>query len=325
LASAVVCPAPDSSTHWLPQKRDNWLPFKPPLTVSDLRSKKARTAEKEGAEARLLAKESIRNVVAALRAALNEAVEAGKIATNHATRLGKFYRNAADFREEIDPLTGEEVSTLLQATREHFGFENYVLLLTLFHTGLRAGEAAGLQWSDLDTKNKILLVRRQISRGLKGKPKTRKRRAVDVSVVLLGELGNLKRQRQQEFLSKGGNSIPDPIFLGAGQIIWEDGKEVGRGDRGPIDMDNWRNRVYWKAYTKAGVRRRRLHDTRHTFASILLSNGESLKYVSAQLGHASIRMTADVYGHLEVGSNRAAVDRLPVIAQTINSKSATTS
>ncbi|HEX4999192.1 MAG TPA: tyrosine-type recombinase/integrase [Terriglobia bacterium] len=79
-------------------------------------------------------------------------------------------------------------------------------------------------------------------------------------------------------------------------------------------MDNWRNRIYWKACKKANIRRRRLHDTRHTFASILLSNGESLKYVSSQLGHASIRMTADVYGHLEVRSNRAAVDRLPTLA-----------
>ena len=67
----------------------------------------------------------------------------------------------------------------------------------------------------------------------------------------------------------------------------------------------------WKACDKAKIRRRRVHDTRHTFASLLLSNGESLKYVSTQLGHKTIRMTADVYGHLEIGSNRAAVDRLP--------------
>ncbi len=65
---------------------------------------------------------------------------------------------------------------------------------------------------------------------------------------------------------------------------------------------------------KAKIRRRRVHDTRHTFASLLLSNGESLKYVSARLGHSSIRMTADVYGHLEVGSNHAAMDRLPSLS-----------
>jgi integrase len=130
---------------------------------------------------RLLSKETIRNIVAALRAGLTEAVESGLIVANPAVRLGKFYREAADFHEEFDPFNADEVSTLLQVTREHYGFENYVLLLTLFHCGLRAGEAAGLYWSDLDLKNKTLLVRRQITRGRKGKPKTRKKRAVDVS------------------------------------------------------------------------------------------------------------------------------------------------
>ena len=79
-------------------------------------------------------------------------------------------------------------------------------------------------------------------------------------------------------------------------------------------MNNWRNRVFWKGCDKAGIRRRRLHDTRHTFASILLMNGESPAYVKDQLGHSSIRMTVDVYGHLIPGANRQAVNKLPSLA-----------
>jgi integrase len=263
---------------------------------------------------RLLSKETIRNIVAALRAAFSEAVETNLVVINPAVRLGKFYKEAADFREEIDLFTADDVSALLQTTREHYGFANYVLLLTLFHCGLRAGEASGLYWSDLDTKNKTLLVRRQFTRGKKGKPKTWKKRVVDVSTVLSSELQALKRQRQAEYLAEGKNEIPDLIFLSPGQIEWKDGKPTDRRtDRGHVDMDNFRNRVFWKACDKAKIRRRRVHDTRHTFASLLLTNGESLKYVSSQLGHSSIRMTADVYGHLEIGSNRAAMDRLPAI------------
>jgi integrase len=262
---------------------------------------------------RPLSKETIRNIVAALRAGLTEAFEANLITTNTAVRLGRFYKEVADFREEIDPFSADEVSTLLQTVQDHYGFESYVLLLVLFHCGLRAGEAAGLEWSDLDIKNRTLLVRRQITRGHRRVTKTRKKRAVDVSTILLAELQVLKKQRQAECLAQGKNEIPDPIFLGPGQIIWKDGKPVGRSEREHVDMDNFRNRVFWKACDKAKIRRRRLHDTRHTFASLLLSNGEPLKYVSVQLGHASIRMTADVYGHLEVGSNRAAMDRLPAL------------
>ncbi len=61
------------------------------------------------------------------------------------------------------------------------------------------------------------------------------------------------------------------------------------------------------------MRRIRFHDLRHTFASLLLQNGESLVYVKDQLGHSSIKMTVDVYGHLVPGANRAAMDRLPTV------------
>jgi len=61
---------------------------------------------------------------------------------------------------------------------------------------------------------------------------------------------------------------------------------------------------------KADVPRFRFHDIRHTFASLLLQQGESLHYVKEQMGHASIQTTVDVYGHLVPGSNRNAVNRL---------------
>jgi integrase len=142
---------------------------------------------------RLLSKSTIRNALAALRACMNEAIEDEWITINPATRHGKTLKNTADFREEIDPFTRDEVALLLETMRDHFGFENYALLLTLFHTGVRAGEAAGLFWSDFDIRNKTLIVRRQFTRGLKAKPKTRKSRSVDVSTILLGELQTLKK------------------------------------------------------------------------------------------------------------------------------------
>ena len=54
----------------------------------------------------------------------------------------------------------------------------------------------------------------------------------------------------------------------------------------------------------------RIHDLRHTYASLLIQQGESLAYVRDQLGHHSIKLTVDTYGHLAPGGNRAAVDKL---------------
>jgi len=69
-------------------------------------------------------------------------------------------------------------------------------------------------------------------------------------------------------------------------------------------------RVFKRVLRKAGMREMRVHDIRHTFASLLLSNGESPVYVKEQLGHSSIQMTVDTYGHLIPGSNRKAVNQL---------------
>jgi len=77
-----------------------------------------------------------------------------------------------------------------------------------------------------------------------------------------------------------------------------------------VDPDNFRKRVWPKLLPKAGLRRIRIHDLRHTFASLLIQQGESLVYVKEQMGHHSIRVTVDVYGHLVPGGNKQAVDKL---------------
>jgi integrase len=61
---------------------------------------------------------------------------------------------------------------------------------------------------------------------------------------------------------------------------------------------NYIRRIYKRVLTKAGIREMRLHDIRHTYASLLLSKGENPVYVKEQLGHSSIKITVDIYGHL---------------------------
>ena len=95
-----------------------------------------------------------------------------------------------------------------------------------------------------------------------------------------------------------------------------------------LDGDNVRHRAFHAVLKKAELRHIRIHDLRHTFASLLIQNGESLVYVKEQLGHHSIQVTVDTYGHLVPGGNRQAVDRLDdpehVPGATIRNLSATT-
>src|SRR4029079_8527376 len=91
----------------------------------------------------------------------------------------------------------------------------------------------------------------------------------------------------------------------------EEGRTHGAKPRGgtQIDPSNLR-KIFNRLLADAGLRRVRFYDLRHSFASLLLQNGESLAYVKEQMGHSSINVTVDIYGHLVPGGNRQAGDRL---------------
>ncbi len=83
-----------------------------------------------------------------------------------------------------------------------------------------------------------------------------------------------------------------------------------RPDGRQLDPNDLRRQILYRALDLAGIRRVRFHDLRHTFASLLIQQGENLTYIRDQLGHFSIQMTVDIYGHLVPGGNRQAVDKL---------------
>src|SRR5262249_39391337 len=96
--------------------------------VNDLRTKIAKIPG--NAPARTLSKATIKNTMMALQSALSAAVEDGTISINPAEKLGKYYKEVNDFREEIDPFTSQEAEQLLQ-TALTMGHETYSLLLVL--------------------------------------------------------------------------------------------------------------------------------------------------------------------------------------------------
>ncbi|HEY2933546.1 MAG TPA: site-specific integrase [Acidobacteriota bacterium] len=177
--------------------------------------------------------------------------------------------------------------------------EYYALFLCAIHTGMRSGELAGLQWGDIDFHGKFLTVRRHVNHGRVSRTKTDKNRRIDLSDALLSALQERRRVLRADWL-KEGSKIPEWVFCN------NDGKSP--------DMQNVKRRHFHKCLEKAELRRIRFHDLRHTFASLLIQAGEPLAYIKDQLGHASIKMTVDVYGHLVPGANRQAVNRLPTEA-----------
>ena len=243
-----------------------------------------------------LARPTIRIITAQLCALLNQAVEDGIIDTNPAVKLSKFYRNAPVRHEEIQPLRHDEVIVFLETAEREFG-KYYAIFLCAIHTGLRTGELIGLQWGDIDFFNKLIVVRRSVVRRRIQATKSDKIRRVDMSDSLFTVLRGLRKKRRQEWLAKGKNEIPEWVFCARNGNF--------------MDPYNLKDRYFYKCLEKAGLRRVRFHDLRHTFATLLIEQGYPLPYIQQQLGHSSIRMTVDVYGHLAPSSSREAVNSLP--------------
>jgi len=78
----------------------------------------------------------------------------------------------------------------------------------------------------------------------------------------------------------------------------------------PLEKNNLVRRHFEPALRRAGLRRLRFHDLRHTFASLLIDQGEHPKYIQAQMGHSSINVTMDTYGHLMNTVNQESAKRL---------------
>ena len=76
-----------------------------------------------------------------------------------------------------------------------------------------------------------------------------------------------------------------------------------------MNCNNLYNRVYLQAIEKAGIPRLTFHALRHTFASILIDQGENIKYIQSQLGHAKASTTLDIYGHLMKKENPEAAKK----------------
>ena len=82
-----------------------------------------------------------------------------------------------------------------------------------------------------------------------------------------------------------------------------------------IDLSNWRRRIFNKALDKAKIRRIRVHDLRHTYATLRISKGDNITDVSNQLGHYSVKLTLDPYNHWLPGKRKSEVDGLDDIGK----------
>jgi integrase len=284
------------------------------------------TKKKEG-----LAQSTIRNIAAPVRGMYNQAIEDGITEKNPAARIGKLNKQSKDNpKKKIDPLTREEVAVLLSAAREGKHAHWYPLLLCACRTGARMGEMIALRGIDVDFKGRFIHVQRNLSRGKISATKNGKDRRVDMSTMLANALDELLSKRRAEDLREEMkkpaeerrdaaavvNAVMEDWLFQTPGVVKKSGEVIRATWLEPSNL----RKAFHRILVDAGLRRVRFHDIRHTFASLLLQQGESLTYVKDQMGHSSIQVTVDIYGHLVPGGNRAAVDKLDVEVATTSAE-----
>jgi integrase len=225
--------------------------------------------------------------------------------------MGLLVRNVA---KAVDPprpehtnmatLSPEDVPRFLNAAQET---PYYVLFYTALYTGMRRGELLGLRWYDIDLALASLSVSQTLHKLHNGQyivrdPKSaRSRRQIDLppSLALLLRQHKSKQQAQRILL---GKPLADSDLL------------FSHPDGRPLDPDVI-SHAFSKIIRKAGLPHIRLHDLRHTHATLLLKAGVHPKIVSERLGHANIGITLDTYSHVLPGLQKAAAERFDTMLE----------
>jgi integrase len=218
---------------------------------------------------------------ALLSVALGEAENKGFISLNPVKKV----RIPVNRGREIEPLAIEEVRRLLETYEgTYMSARLHIALLA----GLRQGEALGLRWKDVDFDSATLEVRNQVQKingvlQLKGLKTDRSRRLIALTE---GSLESLQQHRR----------IIQNMKLASG-VSWQENDLVfphtdGTFQPAILDYYSWK-----RSLRLCGIKARRLHDARHTAATLMYAQGVGIEVISRALGHSSSAITSKLYVH----------------------------
>lgn len=265
------------------------------LTARDVRAFLASRSEvssrSPGRRSRPLSRRTVFHLHAVLRNALADAVRDDLIVRNVAQQV----RVSPGRQEEVEPLTVAEARALLRTARNH---RLYALYAVAFSIGLWRGEALGLRRSDVDLDEGLLHVRQTLQRQSGelhfAPPKTRRsRRTLPLLPSMVATLQEHRERQTEERLR-------------AGDRWTETGLVFTTATGKPIEPNDF-SKAFGRMCERAGVRRVRLHDLRHTCASTLLAQGVPPRVVMEVLGHSALEVTMTIYGHVMLDAQRAAL------------------
>ncbi len=227
---------------------------------------------------------SQRYVLATLRIALNTAVKRGYISKNPIECI-----DMPKPRKYVPVvLNKEQLQTLFNACFNNFDYLPFLVLLFL---PLRRGEMLGLKWSDFDFDSNSVFIQRTATPSKGGYKFSPCKTQNSVRMLLFPEVLTVKLLAFKEVQKPDSDS--DFVFsLSSGNLI----------------SANVLRRRFKKLLRELGLPSIRIHDLRHSWATLMLSEGVNPKVASSILGHSNVNITLDTYSHMLTGMQKPAVD-----------------
>ncbi len=242
---------------------------------------------------------TVETIHAVISGVFNEAIDDEMIRGNPAAGLLKRILPPKNRRnlKKADPFSAAECDVFLAKAAQLCNRTQQMILKSMLFAGLRLGEALAMRRGNLDLVNLTYLVTESFKRRQFRTPKSDKERLVDLPTFWCEELHGYLAYLKKNSLRNGRGGQVDLLF--------EDPKEKG----GPWPYSQRKVQYQMKKIcASAGLRIRNPHDLRHTYATRLLMAHQSPAYVQKQLGHHSISMTVDTYGHWIPGEGRGQLD-----------------
>lgn len=247
---------------------------------------------------------TVRNIHGILSKCLSTAVSISYLKNNAAERVTL----PRVIKKEIQPLTDDQVKAFLSVVDSD---DFAAILKTILFTGLREAEAIGLTWDCVDFDTGALTICKQLQKrplsegGYVFAPlKNDKTRVIVASPFVMEILRKQQLKQMRERLAAG------PIWEG-----WKSEKErkTSLVFTTPLGVHLTPTSVYYhfkQLAASIGCPDSRVHDLRHTFAVLSLQNGDDVKTVQTNLGHATAAFTLDVYGHCSAKMKQDSADRM---------------
>ncbi len=274
-----------------------------PASLQALYANLARSGRRDHLAGHGLSPRTVNYIHTILRSALQTAVDWDLLQRNPAVRARPPKRTAAGNRhEQIRTWSRQELSSFLEATRQERLYPLWLLMAT---TGLRRGEALGLNWDSVDLSAGRISIRRSLvdvttvasgSEPVYSDPKTlRGSRIVGLDTATQRALRGWRTRLDEEHALFGLAATDNLVFTN------EDGR--------PLHPDRLA-RFFVHRVRKTGLPVIRLHDLRHTWATLALESGVHPKVVSERLGHSTITITLTIYSHVLPAMDTEAAERV---------------